>query len=178
MPFPGQVQRGRSGVGHVSRESLFRTCFSQLAPRRAGLRRMTGLGCSFARPVSLDIDPDIIGRAALHRIKEEGVTCKQIGLIVEGAPLNGLNTSHWPIRKNGRRSIIGSEVKVRKATHHARRETRRAFALSVRKVCGLWIEPCRVSHGKRVTIPGVGREYPKWREEVAARRGVEPLFSG
>ena len=51
--------------------------------------------------VNLDIEADFIGKAALRRIKEQGVSRKQIGLIIEGAPLNGLNTTYWPIRKNG-----------------------------------------------------------------------------
>lgn len=55
----------------------------------------------FDRLVNLDMDADFIGKAALRRIKEEGVSRKQIGLIIEGTPLNGPNTSYWPIRKNG-----------------------------------------------------------------------------
>ena len=53
------------------------------------------------RLVNLDMEADFIGKAALHRIKAQGVTRKQIGLVIEGSPLNGPNTSYWPIRKNG-----------------------------------------------------------------------------
>jgi glycine cleavage system aminomethyltransferase T len=53
------------------------------------------------RLVNLDMEADFIGKAALRRIKAQGVTRKQIGLIIEGSPLNGPNTSYWPIRKNG-----------------------------------------------------------------------------
>jgi aminomethyltransferase len=55
----------------------------------------------FDRLVNLDMDADFIGKAALRRIKEEGVSRKQIGLIIGGTPLNGPNTSYWTIRKNG-----------------------------------------------------------------------------
>jgi aminomethyltransferase len=53
------------------------------------------------RLVNLDIEADFIGKAALRRIKEQGVSRKQIGLIIDGAPLKGPNTSYWPIKKNG-----------------------------------------------------------------------------
>lgn len=53
------------------------------------------------RLVNLDIEADFIGKAALRRIKEQGVKRKQVGLVIKGAPLNGPNTSYWPIKKNG-----------------------------------------------------------------------------
>jgi glycine cleavage system aminomethyltransferase T len=53
------------------------------------------------RLVNLDMEADFIGKAALRRIKEQGVTRKQVGLIIDGAPLNGPNTSYWPIKKDG-----------------------------------------------------------------------------
>lgn len=53
------------------------------------------------RLVNLDIEADFIGKAALRRIKAQGVTRKQVGLIIEGSPLTGPNTSYWPIRKDG-----------------------------------------------------------------------------
>ena len=53
------------------------------------------------RLVNLDMEADFIGKAALRRLKEQGVTRKQVGLIIEGEPLKGPNTSYWAIRKNG-----------------------------------------------------------------------------
>jgi len=52
------------------------------------------------RLVNLDMEADFIGKAALRRLKEQGVTRKQVGLIIEGEPLKGPNTSYWAIRKN------------------------------------------------------------------------------
>ena len=57
------------------------------------------------RLVNLDIDADFIGKAALRRIKEDGVLRKQVGLIIDGEPLKGPNTSFWSIKKDG--VIIG-----------------------------------------------------------------------
>jgi glycine cleavage system aminomethyltransferase T len=56
-----------------------------------------GLG----RLVNLEVEADFIGKAALRRIKEEGVSRKQVGLVIEGAPLKGPNSTFWTINKNG-----------------------------------------------------------------------------
>jgi glycine cleavage system aminomethyltransferase T len=41
------------------------------------------------RLVNLEIEADFIGKAALRRIKEQGVSRKQVGLVIEGTPLVG-----------------------------------------------------------------------------------------
>jgi aminomethyltransferase len=53
------------------------------------------------RLVNLEVEADFIGKAALRRIKEEGVSRKQVGLVIEGAPLKGPNSTFWTINKNG-----------------------------------------------------------------------------
>ena len=55
----------------------------------------------FDRLVNLDMEADFIGKAALRRIKEEGVSRKQIGLIIDGDPLTGPNTTFWEISSDG-----------------------------------------------------------------------------
>ena len=50
------------------------------------------------RLVNLDMEADFIGKAALRKIKEEGVKRKQVGLIIEGEPLKGPNTTFWAIK--------------------------------------------------------------------------------
>jgi glycine cleavage system aminomethyltransferase T len=76
------------------------------------------------RLVNLDMEADFIGKAALRRLKEQGVTRKQVGLVIEGAPLNGPNTSYWPVRKNG--EIIG---KVTSAVYSPRLKQNIALAM-------------------------------------------------
>ena len=49
------------------------------------------------RLVNLDIEANFIGKSALRRIKAKGVERKQVGLILDGAPLTGPNTSFWTI---------------------------------------------------------------------------------
>ena len=51
------------------------------------------------RLVNLDMDSDFIGKKALSAIRDAGVTRKQVGLRIEGPPLQGPNTTFWPILK-------------------------------------------------------------------------------
>ena len=53
------------------------------------------------RLVNLDIEADFIGKAALRRIQQQGPRRKQIGLILDCAPLPGPNTRFWGINKDG-----------------------------------------------------------------------------
>jgi aminomethyltransferase len=57
------------------------------------------------RLVNLDSGADFIGKAALQRIKDTGVSRKQVGLVIEGAPLAASNTTFWPIHRDG--AVIG-----------------------------------------------------------------------
>jgi aminomethyltransferase len=76
------------------------------------------------RLVDLDIESDFIGKEALRRIRENGVTRKQVGLRIEGTPLKGPNTSFWAVMKGGR--TIG---KVTSAIHSPRLEQNIALAM-------------------------------------------------
>ncbi|MBS9717279.1 glycine cleavage T C-terminal barrel domain-containing protein [Pseudohalocynthiibacter aestuariivivens] len=78
----------------------------------------------FGRLVNLDIEADFIGKAALRRIKEQGVDRKQVGLVIEGDPLNGPNTSFWRIEKEG--VVIG---KVTSAVYSPRLKQNIALAM-------------------------------------------------
>ena len=52
------------------------------------------------RLVNLDNDNKFIGKDALIRIKEKGIKRKQVGIIIDCDPLEGPNTTFWPIIKN------------------------------------------------------------------------------
>lgn len=56
-----------------------------------------GLG----RLVNVEADIDFIGKQALARIKEEGITRKQVGLVIESERLTGPNTVFWAVTKDG-----------------------------------------------------------------------------
>ena len=53
------------------------------------------------RLVNLDMEVDFIGKAALKRIRDEGVTRLQVGLVIDADPLKGPNTTFWPINSAG-----------------------------------------------------------------------------
>lgn len=59
----------------------------------------------FDRLVNLDMEADFIGKAALRKIQQDGVRRKQVGLVIDGAPLSGPNTTFWEIKHGG--EIIG-----------------------------------------------------------------------
>ena len=52
------------------------------------------------RLVDLNTDVDFIGKTALARIAREGITRRQIGLVIDAAPFEGPNTTFWPVRKD------------------------------------------------------------------------------
>ena len=60
------------------------------------------------RLIQVDMPADFIGKMALQRIRREGVSRRQVGLILEGQPLTGPNTRFW--------SIYSGDKKVGKVT--------------------------------------------------------------
>jgi aminomethyltransferase len=76
------------------------------------------------RLVNLDMDADFIGKAALLRIRDEGVSRRQVGLVIDGPRLRGPNTSYWPVTKDD--ATIG---KVTSAIYSPRLEQNIALAI-------------------------------------------------
>lgn len=79
-----------------------------------------GLG----RLVDLDMEAHFVGKDALRRIKAEGAARKQVGLILEGEPLPGPNTTYWPLHKDD--EIVG---KVTSAVYSPQLDRNIALAL-------------------------------------------------
>ncbi len=76
------------------------------------------------RLVNLDMDANFIGKAALQRIKAEGVSRRQVGLIIDAPPLKGPNTTFWNITRAG--AVIG---KVTSAIYSPRLKQNIALAM-------------------------------------------------
>ena len=55
------------------------------------------------RLVAVDGDVEFIGRDALRRIRDEGVSRRQVGIVIEMEPLTGPNTTFWPLLVDGER---------------------------------------------------------------------------
>ena len=76
------------------------------------------------RLVNLDSEIDFIGKKALKKIKENGISRKQVGLVIDCVPLSGPNTTFWPIKKDGKQ--IG---KVTSAVYSPRLKKNIALAM-------------------------------------------------
>lgn len=76
------------------------------------------------RLVDLQMETDFIGKAALTRIRDEGVERRQVGLVLDCAPLQGPNTTFWQLAIDGR--AIG---KVTSAIYSPRLEKNIALAM-------------------------------------------------
>jgi aminomethyltransferase len=79
-----------------------------------------GLG----RLIKVDMEAEFIGKAALRRIKAEGISRKQVGIVMDCAPLAGPNTRVWDI------TVAGKTVgKVTSAVYSPRLDKNIALAM-------------------------------------------------
>lgn len=76
------------------------------------------------RLVDLEMTAEFIGKSALRRIRDQGVSRKQVGLHIDGPPLEGPNTRFWPIMRGG--VPVG---KVTSAIHSPRLDRNIALAM-------------------------------------------------
>ncbi|MGK0250377.1 MAG: glycine cleavage system aminomethyltransferase T [Oleispira sp.] len=53
------------------------------------------------RLIDLDADFDFIGKAALQKIRQQGLSRKHVGLIIDGPAIVGSNTHYWILEKEG-----------------------------------------------------------------------------
>ena len=78
----------------------------------------------FDRLVNLDMEANFIGKEALKKIKQDGIKRKQVGLELDGEPLQGPNTTFWPIKNDNK--IIG---KISSAVYSPRLKKNIALAM-------------------------------------------------
>lgn len=140
LDFDATVRRGAQG---------FSVCNHVYVPRDFGdpaqaghtstIRRVEGAMLSYRadadsdtnpdelgldRLVDLDMDADCIGKAALRRIRDAGVSRRQVGLVIGGPRLPGPDSTFWPVTRGD--ATVGT---VRSAVHSARRERNIALAM-------------------------------------------------
>ena len=115
------------------------------------------------RLVNLEIEADFIGKAALRRIRDTGVSRKQVGLVIDGAPLTGPNTTFWAITRNG--AAVG---KVTSAIHSPRLMQNIALAMVAveHAALGTEVEIVTPSGTRRATV--VERPFHDPRKTLAA----------
>ena len=87
------------------------------------------------RLINPDMEADFIGKAALCKIRDEGVSRKQVGLRIEGNALKGPNTSFWHAIKDG--VPVG---KVTSAIYSPRLEQNIALAMVAIDHAGIGME--------------------------------------
>lgn len=76
------------------------------------------------RLVALDAPHEFIGKSSLQKIKQSGVTRKQVGLVIDGEPFTGPNTTFWPVETDGQ--AVG---KVTSAVYSPRLQKNIALAM-------------------------------------------------
>jgi aminomethyltransferase len=108
------------------------------------------------RLVDLDTDAEFVGKEALRRIKEEGVTRRIVGVEIAGPRLE-MNDTRWPVRSDGRE--VGA---VTSAAYSPRLEKNIGYA---------WVPVQQSEEGTAVRV-----ETPDgWRQAtVAALPFVDP----
>ena len=76
------------------------------------------------RLVDLDMEAEFVGKDALRRIRDRGVSRKQVGLVIEGEALSAPNTTFWPVEADG--EAVG---RVTSAVHSPRLRQNIALAM-------------------------------------------------
>tara|TARA_B110001450_G_scaffold183551_1_gene171605 strand:- start:1667 stop:2809 length:1143 start_codon:yes stop_codon:yes gene_type:complete len=76
------------------------------------------------RLVNLDIESNFVGKNALKKIFNNGIKRKQVGVVIDCAPLEGPNTTFWPITKDGK--VLG---KITSAVYSPRLKKNIALAM-------------------------------------------------
>jgi glycine cleavage system aminomethyltransferase T len=94
------------------------------------------------RLVELDNGNEVVSRAALERVRDEGVRHKLVGVTIDGEPLGMWLEDFWPVTEGGEQ--VGRLVS---ASYSPRLEVNMGFA---------WVPIQRAAQGTKVTIESPG----------------------
>ena len=117
----------------------------------------------FDRLVDLEMEADFIGKAALRKIKAEGVKRQQVGLIIDCDPLSGPNTRFWDISLND--ELVG---KVTSAVYSPRLKQNIALAMVSTDVAALGTQLEVATHAGKVNGTVVERPFYDPKKKIAA----------
>ena len=117
----------------------------------------------FDRLVNLDMDAEFIGKAALRQIKHDGPKRKQVGLVLDCAPLTGPNTTFWNIQQGS--APIG---KVTSAVYSPRLKQNIALAMVATHAAILGAEVEVLTHTGMVKATVVERPFYDPKKQIAA----------
>ncbi len=121
------------------------------------------------RLVNLDTTTDFIGKFALQRIRDNGITRKQVGLIVDGDPMQGPNTSFWTVSHDGK--AVG---KVTSAVYSPRLKKNIALAMVALEATEPGTNLQVVMHSGETTATVVERPFFDPRKSLAASGAPGP----
>jgi aminomethyltransferase len=121
------------------------------------------LELGFDRLVNLDMDAEFIGKAALRKIKQEGPMRKQVGLVLDCAPLTGPNTTFWAIQQDG--ATIG---KVTSAVYSPRLKQNIALAMVATDTAIMGAEVEVLTNSGAVKATMVERPFYDPKKQIAA----------
>jgi len=121
------------------------------------------LELGFDRLVNLDMDAEFIGKAALRKIKQEGPMRKQVGLVLDCAPLTGPNTTFWAIQQDG--ATIG---KVTSAVYSPRLKQNIALAMVATDAAIMGAEVEVLTNSGAVKATMVERPFYDPKKQIAA----------
>ena len=117
----------------------------------------------FDRLVNLDMDAEFIGKAALRKIKQEGPMRKQVGLVLDCAPLTGPNTTFWAIQQDG--ATIG---KVTSAVYSPRLKQNIGLAMVATDAAIMGAEVEVLTNSGAVKATMVERPFYDPKKQIAA----------
>jgi len=117
----------------------------------------------FDRLVNLDMDAEFIGKAALRKIKQEGPMRKQVGLVLDFAPLTGPNTTFWAIQQDG--ATIG---KVTSAVYSPRLKQNIGLAMVATDAAIMGAEVEVLTNSGAVKATMVERPFYDPKKQIAA----------
>ncbi|WP_347859606.1 glycine cleavage T C-terminal barrel domain-containing protein [Planktomarina sp.] len=117
----------------------------------------------FDRLVNLDMDAEFIGKAALRKIKQEGPMRKQVGLVLDCAPLTGPNTTFWAIQQDG--ATIG---KVTSGVYSPRLKQNIALAMVATNAAIMGAEVEVLTNSGAVKATMVERPFYDPKKQIAA----------
>jgi len=123
----------------------------------------------FDRLVNLEMDAEFIGKFALQRIRDNGVTRKQVGLIIDGEPLKSPNTAFWTINHGG--ETVG---KVTSAVYSPRLQKNIALAMVSVEAAELGTGLEIMTQTGETTATVVEKPFFDPRKQLAATGEVKP----
>ena len=116
------------------------------------------------RLVDLDMEADFVSKAALTRIRQQGVSKLQVGLEFDGSPLTGSNDEYWPILIDGQQ--VGQ---VTSAVYSPRLEKNIALALMAVEHAGVGTDAVIDASGEMRTCRVVPKPFFDPKKALAAK---------